>query len=94
MGEDIWKEPHTSCERYLSFMAIHKIQTISFIILTRAIRIQAKPLHISLDLFSANMQNIHAFFLHLSDIFHPEKTVFHTFISIMVILPYLHFHFF
>lgn len=57
-------------------------------------RIHAKPLPISLDLFSANMQNIHAFFLHLSDIFHPEKIVFHTFISIMVILPYLHFHFF
>lgn len=31
---------------------------------------------------------------HLPGIFHHQKIVFHAFISIMVIMPYLHFHFF
>lgn len=97
-SEPGWRhmEPHTrvSARGICPSSSFVHVQAISFSILTRSVRIQTKPLPISLYLFSANMQNIcvvlSASFRHFSS----SKIVFQTFISITVIVPYLHFHFF
>lgn len=56
--------------------------------------IQAKPLSIPFGLFLDSVQNIHVFFFLLSRNFSSSKIILHTFISIIVIMPYFHFHFF
>lgn len=62
------------------------IQTFFFVILTRPMWIQAKPLPIFLGLLSTKTQNVHGFFPHLSH-FSLSNPVFPMFNFITIILP-------